>query len=235
MATHREKRRPPAGRFDGRLRGAFHGHRQSARLGGLLIHLLAAPAQAITALGVTRPRELDIPLTAASGYTQEQPRPRSPRQLPRGMESGTGESIGGVAPSSGGAGTRAGRERARPTRPDQQRRRVSPVWLVTQAERKPPRAGHAAGRRLLVFTNSGQVFVADPAPAFVRKRQPDAPGPRWFRLLLSRAEQSCGRRPPPRRYLWAKGGAPGRGTGPPEQDRDEFTAKFVEPQQNSTL
>ena len=28
MATHGEKPRPPAGRFDGRLRGAFHGHRQ---------------------------------------------------------------------------------------------------------------------------------------------------------------------------------------------------------------
>ena len=28
MATHGEKRWPPAGRFDGRLRGAFHGHRQ---------------------------------------------------------------------------------------------------------------------------------------------------------------------------------------------------------------
>jgi hypothetical protein len=28
MATHGEKRWPPAGRFDGRLRGGFHGHRQ---------------------------------------------------------------------------------------------------------------------------------------------------------------------------------------------------------------
>ena len=28
MATHGEKRWPPAGRFNGRLRGAFHGHRQ---------------------------------------------------------------------------------------------------------------------------------------------------------------------------------------------------------------
>ena len=27
MATHGEKRWPPAGRSDGRLRGAFHGHR----------------------------------------------------------------------------------------------------------------------------------------------------------------------------------------------------------------
>jgi hypothetical protein len=27
MATHGEKPRPPAGRFDGRLWGAFHGHR----------------------------------------------------------------------------------------------------------------------------------------------------------------------------------------------------------------
>ncbi len=35
-------------------------------------------------------------------------------------------------------------------RPDQQRRRVSPAWLVTQAERKPPSAGRAVGRRLLV-------------------------------------------------------------------------------------
>jgi len=27
VATHGEKRWPPAGRFNGRLRGAFHGHR----------------------------------------------------------------------------------------------------------------------------------------------------------------------------------------------------------------
>jgi hypothetical protein len=33
--------------------------------------------------------------------------------------------------------------------------------LVTQAERKPPRAGHAAGRRLRVSTDSGHDFVAD--------------------------------------------------------------------------
>jgi hypothetical protein len=30
MATHGEKRWPPVGRFDGRLRGGFHGHRQRA-------------------------------------------------------------------------------------------------------------------------------------------------------------------------------------------------------------
>ena len=29
MATHGEKRWPPTGRFNGRLRGAFHGHRQT--------------------------------------------------------------------------------------------------------------------------------------------------------------------------------------------------------------
>ena len=56
-------------------------------------------------------------------------------------------------------------------RPDQQRRRVSPAWLVTQAERKPPSAGRAVGRRLLVSTHSGHVFVADPVAAFVRYRQ----------------------------------------------------------------
>jgi hypothetical protein len=56
-------------------------------------------------------------------------------------------------------------------RPDQQRRRVSPAWLVAQAERKPPSAGRAAGRRLLVSTNSGHVFVADPVAAVVRFRQ----------------------------------------------------------------
>ena len=33
-----------------------------------------------------------------------------------------------------------------------QRRRVSPGWLLTQAERKPPSAGRAVGRRLLVCT-----------------------------------------------------------------------------------
>jgi hypothetical protein len=47
---------------------------------------------------------------------------------------------------------------------------VSPAWLVTQAERKPPSAGRAVGRRLLVSTNSGHVFVADPVAAFVRKQ-----------------------------------------------------------------
>jgi hypothetical protein len=57
---------------------------------------------------------------------------------------------GRAAPSPGGAGASGGRERALPTRPDQQRRRVSPAWLVTQAERKPPSAGRAVGRRLLV-------------------------------------------------------------------------------------
>ena len=30
MATHGEKRWPPAGRFNGRLRGAFHGHRHGS-------------------------------------------------------------------------------------------------------------------------------------------------------------------------------------------------------------
>jgi hypothetical protein len=48
---------------------------------------------------------------------------------------------------------------------------VSPAWLVAQAERKPPSAGRAAGRRLLVSTNSGHVFVADPVAAVVRFRQ----------------------------------------------------------------
>jgi len=33
VATHGEKRWPPAGRFDGRLRGAFHGHRQQCTAG----------------------------------------------------------------------------------------------------------------------------------------------------------------------------------------------------------
>jgi len=48
---------------------------------------------------------------------------------------------------------------------------VSPAWLVTQAERKPPSAGRAVGRRLLVSTNSGHVFVADPVAASVREQQ----------------------------------------------------------------
>ena len=34
-------------------------------------------------------------------------------------------------------------------RPDQQRRRASPVWLLTQGERKPPSADRAVDRRLL--------------------------------------------------------------------------------------
>ena len=37
-------------------------------------------------------------------------------------------------------------------RPDQQRRPASPGWLLTQAKRKPPSAGRAAARRLLVCT-----------------------------------------------------------------------------------
>jgi hypothetical protein len=48
-----------------------------------------------------------------------------------------------------------------PDRPDQQRRRVSRAWLVTQAEGKPPSAGRAAGRRLLVRTRSSDVGSAD--------------------------------------------------------------------------
>jgi hypothetical protein len=52
---------------------------------------------------------------------------------------------------------------------------VSLAWLVTQAERKLPSAGRAAGRRLLVSTNSGHVFVADPVAAVVRKGQPASP------------------------------------------------------------
>jgi hypothetical protein len=48
-----------------------------------------------------------------------------------------------------------------PDRPDQQRPRVSRAWLVTQAEGKPPSAGRAAGRRLLVRTRSSDVGSAD--------------------------------------------------------------------------
>jgi hypothetical protein len=48
-----------------------------------------------------------------------------------------------------------------PPRPDQQRRPASPAWLLTQAERKPPSAGRAAGRRLLVCTRSSDVGSAD--------------------------------------------------------------------------
>jgi hypothetical protein len=46
------------------------------------------------------------------------------------------------------------------------------VVLVTQVERKPPRAGHAAGPRLRVSSDSGHVFVADPVAAFVLCPQP---------------------------------------------------------------
>ena len=51
-------------------------------------------------------------------------------------------------------------------RPDQQRGRVSPAWLVTQAERKPPSAGRAAGRRLLVSTNLGPCLRRGPGRRF---------------------------------------------------------------------
>jgi hypothetical protein len=45
-------------------------------------------------------------------------------------------------------------------RPDQQRRPASPPWPLTQTERKPPSAGRAAGRRLLVCTRSSDVGSA---------------------------------------------------------------------------
>ena len=53
------------------------------------------------------------------------------------------------------------------SRRDQQRRRAPPAWLLTQAERKPPSAGHAVGRRLLDCTNSGHVCDEDLVAAFV--------------------------------------------------------------------
>jgi hypothetical protein len=50
---------------------------------------------------------------------------------------------------------------------------VSPAWLVTQAERKPPSVGRAVGRRLVVSTNSGHVFVADLVAAFDPRSTPN--------------------------------------------------------------
>ena len=46
MATHGEKRWPPAGRFDGRLRGAFHGHR-----GAIVFVVLVEPGHYTTKRG----------------------------------------------------------------------------------------------------------------------------------------------------------------------------------------
>ena len=43
MATHGEKRWPPAGRFDGRLRGAFHGHRHMGRVAVIGVHARLSP------------------------------------------------------------------------------------------------------------------------------------------------------------------------------------------------
>ena len=60
---------------------------------------------------------------------------------------------------------------AAPFRPDQQRRPASPAWLLTQAERKPPSAGRAAGRRLLVCTRSRDVGSADRVAASRLLRQ----------------------------------------------------------------
>ena len=44
-----------------------------------------------------------------------------------------------------------------PARPDQQRRRASPVWLLTKGERKPPSADRAVDRRLLDCTRSSDL------------------------------------------------------------------------------
>jgi len=74
--------------------------------------------------------------------------------------------------------------RAAPYRPDQQRRRVSPAWLVTQAERKPP-SGRPRGRPSTAgSTNSGHVFVADPVAAFVRRQSRAAPALAYGSLPL---------------------------------------------------
>jgi hypothetical protein len=51
---------------------------------------------------------------------------------------------------------------------------VSPGWLLTQAERKPPSAGRAVGRRLLVCTNCDHVVGAELVAACVRQGEPDA-------------------------------------------------------------
>ena len=56
-------------------------------------------------------------------------------------------------------------------RPDQQRRRAPPAWLLTQAERKPPSAGHAVGRRLLDCTNSDHVDGSRGVTALGRQQQ----------------------------------------------------------------
>ena len=54
------------------------------------------------------------------------------------------------------------------SRPDQQRRRASPAWLLTQADRKPPSPGHAAGRRLLDCTTSSQLLGPGQGDRFTR-------------------------------------------------------------------
>ena len=59
------------------------------------------------------------------------------------------------------------------------------MWLVTQAERKPPSAGGAAGRRLLVSTNSGHVFVADPGRLHVSDTGSETAGGGAAALLLA--------------------------------------------------
>ncbi len=85
--------------------------------------------------------------------------------------------------------------RAAAPRPDQQRPRVSPAWLVTQAERKQP-SGRPRGRPSTAgSTNSGHVFVADPVAAFVRKRsRGDASD-----VAASPQREQCPRRPLDRR------------------------------------
>ena len=54
MATHGEKRWPPAGRFNGRLWGAFHGHRQEAQSHALINEAEVASQRAPA---LARPRD----------------------------------------------------------------------------------------------------------------------------------------------------------------------------------
>jgi len=89
VATHGEKRWPPAGRFNGRLRGAFHGHRQAlsklAEQGPLIRHddewLIVDPPVARVSTEPTAPQLL-LTTPGGSAWRVRDPVEQRPEQLP---------------------------------------------------------------------------------------------------------------------------------------------------------
>ena len=77
------------------------------------------------------------------------------------------------------------------TCPDQQRPPESPARLLTQAERKPPSAGRAADRRLVVCTRSSDVGSADRVGASRLRGS----RPAWWSLRCTFGSASAGAEP----------------------------------------